>query len=355
MSVTMKKIATRKTVAILREKSLLMDSSCTTSPARLWVDTLRAFIVPSEWLTWSLSNLLTGMKSCVRFARLLMVSFLNSFGFLIIFSWIHGAVRTWAVEHNDPTMFTSGALCRRSDIGLIFGRNLIQAGAVFLRSIRCRFVIVDDNSYSRVYPVWICTPFSSLFFKRDELHGRLFASLCSRGVPRGMGLSGWRSWESTEHRSGRCLVFELCLEVVSMFRKNSVQCLSSSMSNSWGTVFWQWSRKSRNTPCFPWCRSFPSTTRWMDWTRDFALSRLASLLYSDASWTDESDFGLPSCGCDRAIGQPNGAILGSWSLFHSDNFRCTFHHHKSCFVLARMVEGCSRVKACSILAFICAS
>ena len=52
-----------------------------------------------------------------------------------------------------------------------------------------------------------------------------------------MGLSWWRSWESTEHRSGRCWVFELCLKVVSMFRKYSIQCLSSSMSYSWGTVF----------------------------------------------------------------------------------------------------------------------
>ena len=52
-----------------------------------------------------------------------------------------------------------------------------------------------------------------------------------------MGLSWWRSWESTEHRSVRCWVFELCLKVVSMFRKYSVQCFSSSMSYSWGTVF----------------------------------------------------------------------------------------------------------------------
>ena len=29
------------------------------------------------------------------------------------------------------------------------------------------------------------------------------------------------------------------------------------------------------------------------------------LLYSDASRTDESTFGLLSCGCDRALGQPN--------------------------------------------------
>ena len=29
----------------------------------------------------------------------------------------------------------------------------------------------------------------------------------------------------------------------------------------------------------------------------------------------------------RALGQPTGAILGSWSLFRRDNFRCAFHRH----------------------------
>ena len=38
----------------------------------LWVDTLRAFIVPSEWLIWSLSNLLPGMKSWVSVASFLI-------------------------------------------------------------------------------------------------------------------------------------------------------------------------------------------------------------------------------------------------------------------------------------------
>ena len=34
------------------------------------VDSFSSFIVPGEWLTWSLSNLFTGMESCVTFARL---------------------------------------------------------------------------------------------------------------------------------------------------------------------------------------------------------------------------------------------------------------------------------------------
>ena len=67
MSVTMKKIATTEVVAIPKRRSLVMAVSRTTSSPY----TLGAFIVPSEWLIWSLSNLLTEMKSCVSFARFL--------------------------------------------------------------------------------------------------------------------------------------------------------------------------------------------------------------------------------------------------------------------------------------------
>ena len=32
-----------------------------------------------------------------------------------------------------------------------------------LRSIRCRFVIVDNEGYTRIYPKWICIPLSLPF------------------------------------------------------------------------------------------------------------------------------------------------------------------------------------------------
>ena len=38
---------------------------------------------------------------------------------------------------------------------------------------------------------------------------------------------------------------------------------------------------------------------------------LLVLLCSGGSRTGESISGLPACGCDRALGQPSGAILGS--------------------------------------------
>ena len=100
-------------------------------PASLWVDTLRSFIVPNEWLTWSLSNMLTGMESCVSSARLFKKSLIDFDGFVVIFPLIHGAIRTWTVEHMYPSIFTAVALCRCSEKGVIFGRNRIQACVVF--------------------------------------------------------------------------------------------------------------------------------------------------------------------------------------------------------------------------------
>ena len=91
------------------------------------VDSLRSFTVPGEWLTWSLSNLLTGMES---FARLLGKSLFDFGGFGVVFTLVHRAVWTWTVEHKHPNIFTSEALCRCSDFGGIFGRNRIVACAV---------------------------------------------------------------------------------------------------------------------------------------------------------------------------------------------------------------------------------
>ena len=52
----------------------------------------------------------------------------------------------------------------------------------------------------------------------------------------------------------------------------------------------------------------------------FALRRPVTLLGSDASRTDESTFGLLPCGCDRALGQPNGAILEPEDYFTATTF-----------------------------------
>ena len=83
--------------------------------------------------------------------------------------------------------------------------------------------------------VLCCVNPSSSPFRRD-MHGTFNAFPCSRGVLHGMGPSWWCNWESTEHRSSHCFVFELCLKVVSMFRMYCIQYLSASMSYSWGIV-----------------------------------------------------------------------------------------------------------------------
>ena len=146
-------------------------------PASLWVDTLGAFIVPSEWLTWSLSNLLTGMESCVSFARLLKKvvlwlfcllgnlpdDFLDS---LDVTCWAQGPkyFHVWCAL--PPERYRSDLL-PQSHPGV---RSV-------LRSIRCRFVIVDNESCSRIYPVWNCVPFSLPLLMRHGLHGGLILCL----------------------------------------------------------------------------------------------------------------------------------------------------------------------------------
>ena len=80
MSVTTKKIAITKTLAIQKRAGWLVR--IVPPPARLWVDTLRTFIVPSERYTCSLSNLLTGTNSCVSFATFSIKSF-----FILLDSW----------------------------------------------------------------------------------------------------------------------------------------------------------------------------------------------------------------------------------------------------------------------------
>ena len=89
MSVTMKKIATTKKDH---------EEGCHSEEEELGhgfvsyhlqpvVDTLRTFVVPSEWFIWSLSNLLLGMKSWVSVARFLILAFCGPPDNLLFDSW----------------------------------------------------------------------------------------------------------------------------------------------------------------------------------------------------------------------------------------------------------------------------
>ena len=124
----------------------------------------------------------------------------------------------------------------------------------------------------------------------------------------------------------------------------SVQCLSSSMTYSCGMALWEWSRTSRSTPCFPCSRSFPSTARWMGWTHDFAsvcFHRFSTSRFGCVSnWRfNLGTASLPVWSCSWTV---------VWQSLHPEvYFTATDFPVLS---LARMVGGCSRVKACSILA-----
>ena len=93
MSVTMKKIATIKTVAIPKKKSLLMVVCRTTSSLSVGqrVQSLRFAKRMVDLVAVELAPLDDVFVSMARF--LIWTSF-NSFGLLIIFSLIHGSVRS---------------------------------------------------------------------------------------------------------------------------------------------------------------------------------------------------------------------------------------------------------------------
>ena len=136
------------------------------------------------------------------------------------------------------------------------------------------------------------SPSSSLFYGRDM--GLMEDSLSFR-VPMASSMARalFDDVIGKWHRGGHCWVSELCLKVESMFRMCSIQYLSTNVSHSWSIVCWEWSRISRTTPCFPCWRSFPSTSRWTEWTRAFVVGLLVVLLCSGDSRTDESISGLP--------------------------------------------------------------
>ena len=93
-----------------------------------------------------------------------------------------------------------------------------------LRSIRCRFVILDNEGYSEI---WL----------RRELRDKFFASLCFRDVHREMGLSLSRSLDSTKHQTDLCLMCEFCLRVASMFSMLFVQCVIQWWHCTLGVLF----------------------------------------------------------------------------------------------------------------------
>ena len=196
-------------------------------------------------------------------------------------------------------------------------RNRIVACEVFFVPSDVDLWLSITRAFQESIQYGIVTFFSLPFWLRRELRrelrGKLFASLRSRDVHREMGLSLSRRLESTKHPSDLCLIFEFCLKVSSMFRKYSIQRLSSSMSYSCGTVLREWFRKSRCTPCFPSCRSFPSTPRWIGWTRDLASGLISNLLDLDSSWVNFWTGSLRMWSCSWTAEWGNPSILKSIS------------------------------------------
>ena len=96
-------------------------------PACLWVDApnLRSVKQTVGLVAFEFA---LGDKFVVSLARFLIQTFFNSVGLLIIFSLIHGSVRSWTITHENPSVFAAScSFDRRSDVGMVLGPNLIQS------------------------------------------------------------------------------------------------------------------------------------------------------------------------------------------------------------------------------------
>ena len=304
-------------------------------PTRFLVDTVRTFLGPSILLTSSLSNLILGVDSGVALSMHLVQSLFSSFSFLVIVSLIHRSVflpKCLVQASKNFHSCSARPLSRyKSDLRLQSHRS----GRIILRPIGWRFVIFDNAGCSGTCPIWFCDHVFLPSSLSCELRNKLFASPLARDVLREMDLSLSRSSQS--------------MKTANMFRKYSVQCLSSSMFNSCGSVLWKWSRTSRSTPCFPRCWSCPSTSRWMGWTLDPFPGRLSTLRDLDAFQNDESTCWLLRCGCHLVFGQLNVAILGFWCQCYRNGSPRTLYCYGFPVLSAKMVDGCFRFKVGSIL------
>ena len=192
-------------------------------PTRFGVDTLGTLFGPSKLLTSSLSNLILGVVSGVALSVLLMQSLTNSLCFLVIVSLIHRPVFTRSVQHKFPRISNSAPLRLCRETRVIFGCNRVVAGAKI-------FVMLDNAGCQGICAIWFCDIFLASLAALCS-RNKFFASLCIRDVLREVVLSLSRSSESIKHQTDLCLICDFCcLKVANMFRKYSVQCLSSSMS-----------------------------------------------------------------------------------------------------------------------------
>ena len=172
----------RNTVKLgLKEKSLFIPTSCLPpffrwfppqlrwawwscrripSPSSFEVRSFSSFIVPSEWLTWSLSNLLTGMESCVTCCQTLHI-------IALWFWWLRGSLHVGTSGRSDlncwaqaPKHFHVWSALTLYRYGRNLGPQSHRSVRNVVRSIRSWFVILDNEGHSGICQIWICTPFS---------------------------------------------------------------------------------------------------------------------------------------------------------------------------------------------------
>ena len=127
MSVTMKKTATTQTVAILRKKNLVLDE-CRTTPS-LSSDRRAPNLRRAKQMVGLVAiELVLGDEVCGELDQILE-KVVDKFSWpphnLLFHSWVR-----LVLNYENPSVFASCSFGRRSNVGMVLGRDLVQSCTV---------------------------------------------------------------------------------------------------------------------------------------------------------------------------------------------------------------------------------
>ena len=192
-----------------------------------------------------------------------------------------------------PSVFASCSFGRRSNVGMVLGRDLVQSLTVIFSppDVQLWFSVDGASQESIMYRfVVLLLRFSGskigLIVDYLSFRGSLSNDIIGNrqnivAVTAEFSNCVWRSW-ACSHVQYTIPFGQYVIQLV--------HCMFGVIS--------QISKYSMLPMLY-------STSRWTDWTRAFVVDLLVVLLCSGDSRTDESISGLPVCGCDRVLGQLN--------------------------------------------------
>ena len=147
MSVTMKKTATMKTVAILWKKSLLLTECRTTSSLSL--DRRAPNLRRAKQMVGLVAfELALEDEVCGDLGQILDIV-IHKFSWPphnpLFDSWVRSVLNGF--KHENPSVFTSCSFGRCSNVGMVLGRNLVQSCTVLFCPLHVQLGLSVNRTY----------------------------------------------------------------------------------------------------------------------------------------------------------------------------------------------------------------